>query len=92
MTDNSFGEYHRRLSRESRREPLYPFKPVAPLPPNTLRNSDGTPYSAGYDGTNQEKLQEAIAILEQEIPSVSKTCCEHLEQARRLIQDVLETL
>lgn len=40
------------MAEEKRRiysEPLYSFKPVAPLPPNTLTNADGTPYQAGYD-------------------------------------------
>lgn len=35
----------------------------APLPPNTLRNADGTPYSAGHDEAMKDaKLREAVML------------------------------
>lgn len=39
----------KRLPRWTYESAVSQFKPVAPMPPNTLTNADGTPYSAGYD-------------------------------------------
>lgn len=47
MTDEL--ENFHRLHRRTWTGPVHKFKPVAPMPSNTLTNADGTPYQAGYD-------------------------------------------
>lgn len=42
---------------------------AAPLPPNTLTNADGTPYSAGYDESIEDAALRFVGLLE--------SCVEH---------------
>lgn len=81
-----------RLPRKSWKDPVHEYKPVAPMPPNTLTNADGTPYQAGYDETAQEKLQKALAIMEEKAEFHSDLHGEQLERACKLVREALQLI
>jgi|SRR5579859_5944628 len=53
------------LSRKTWSHVPYKFE-KRPLPPNTLTNADGTPYSAGHD-RNEQQIQRCAMWLHKEL-------------------------
>lgn len=86
-------ENFHRLHRRAYTGVVGKYKLVEPMPPSTLTNTDGTPYQAGYDlPPAQQKLQEALGIMEEEIAFPSKKTGEQLARACQLVREALQLL
>ena len=58
-----FGDNYRAIPRKTYTEPVHEYKPIRALPPNTLTNADGTPYSVGYDSAiDEQKLKANLYV------------------------------